>query len=73
VSNHQSLDRVGIHLLVVDDDDRIRDLLKTFLSKKGFRVSTAADAAKARQLMQTLAFELIILDVMMPGESGLSC
>jgi len=70
VSNHQSLDRVGIHLLVVDDDDRIRDLLKTFLSKKGFRVSTAADAAKARQLMQTLAFELIILDVMMPGESG---
>ena len=70
MSNHQSLDRVGIHLLVVDDDDRIRDLLKTFLSKKGFRVSTAADAAKARQLMETLAFELIILDVMMPGESG---
>ena len=70
MSKQQSLDRVGIHLLVVDDDDRIRDLLKTFLSKKGFRVSTAPDAAKARQLMETLTFELIILDVMMPGESG---
>ena len=70
MSNQQSLDRVGIHLLVVDDDDRIRDLLKTFLSKKGFRVSTAQNAEVARGLMDTLEFDLIILDVMMPGEDG---
>jgi len=70
VPNHQSLDRVGIHLLVVDDDDRIRDLLKTYLSKKGFRVSTASSAETARGLMDTLEFDLIILDIMMPGEDG---
>ncbi|MEP6342892.1 MAG: response regulator transcription factor [Maricaulaceae bacterium] len=70
MANHQTLDRTGIHLLVVDDDDRIRDLLKTFLSKKGFRVSIAESAETARRLMKTLAFDLIILDVMMPGESG---
>lgn len=70
MANQQSLDRTGIHLLVVDDDDRIRDLLKTFLSKKGFRVSTAESAETARRLMQTLAFDLLILDVMMPGENG---
>lgn len=70
MSNHQTLDRVGIHLLVVDDDDRIRELLKSFLAKKGFRVSTAADASAARNLMETLAFDLLILDVMMPGEDG---
>lgn len=70
MANHQTLDRTGIHLLVVDDDDRIRDLLKTFLSKKGFRVSIAENAETARRLMKTLAFDLIILDVMMPGENG---
>ena len=70
MSDPQSLDRVGIHLLVVDDDDRIRDLLKAFLSKKGFRVTTAESAIAARNLMETLAFDLLILDVMMPGEDG---
>ena len=70
MSEPDSLDRVGIHLLVVDDDDRIRDLLKAFLSKKGFRVSTAQNAEAARKLMSTLAFDLLILDVMMPGENG---
>ena len=68
--NPQTLDRTGIHLLVIDDDDRIRNLLKTFLTKKGFRVSTAESAKTAWRLMQTLAFDLLILDVMMPGESG---
>lgn len=58
------------HLLVVDDDDRIRDLLKRYLSKNGFRVSTAADAAEARRLMSGLTFDLLVLDVMMPGEDG---
>ncbi|VAV88942.1 DNA-binding response regulator PetR [hydrothermal vent metagenome] len=59
------------HLLVIDDDDRIRSLLKKYLSGQGFRVSTAANAAKARKLMQTLSFDLLVLDIMMPGETGL--
>ncbi len=62
----------GRHLLVVDDDDRIRELLKEFLARAGFRVTTAADAVRARKLLQTLDFDLAVLDVMMPGEDGLS-
>lgn len=60
------------HILVVDDDDRIRSLLKRFLSREGHRVTVAADAAAARRLMETMEFDLAILDVMMPGEDGLS-
>jgi len=60
------------HLLVVDDDDRIRDLLREYLARAGFRVTTAPDAAKAARLMETLDFDLIVLDVMMPGEDGFS-
>jgi len=60
-----------VHLLVVDDDNRIRDLLRRYLSKNGFRVSIAADAAEARRLMGGLTFDLLVLDVMMPGEDGL--
>ena len=60
------------HLLVVDDDDRIRDLLKQYLTRAGFRVTGAADAAAARRVMDLLDFDLLIVDVMMPGEDGLS-
>lgn len=60
------------HVLVVDDDQRIRDLLSRYLVDNGFRVSSAADAANARAAMRGLAFDLVILDVMMPGEDGLS-
>jgi two-component system, OmpR family, phosphate regulon response regulator OmpR len=59
------------HILVVDDDSRIRDLLARYLQDNGFRVSTAVDAATARATMRSLAFDLLILDVMMPLESGL--
>ncbi|MEJ2125024.1 MAG: response regulator [Alphaproteobacteria bacterium] len=59
------------HILVVDDDKRIRDLLARFLQENGFRVSAAEDAASARSSMRGLAFDLIILDVMMPGETGM--
>ncbi len=59
------------HILVVDDDRRIRDLIKSYLSERGFRVSTAGDAAAAREAMNGLSFDLLVLDVMMPGESGL--
>ena len=60
------------HLLVVDDDDRLRLLLKRFLSGGGYRVTAAPDAATARKFMRSVDFDLAILDVMMPGEDGLS-
>jgi two-component system, OmpR family, phosphate regulon response regulator OmpR len=59
-------------LLVVDDDDRIRALLKEYLARAGFRVTAASDAASARRLLETLDFDLLVLDVMMPGEDGFS-
>lgn len=59
------------HVLVVDDDQRIRDLLARYLMEHGFRVTPAPDTASARAAMRGLAFDLIVLDVMMPGESGL--
>jgi two-component system phosphate regulon response regulator OmpR len=58
------------HLLVVDDDRRIRDLLSRFLTGEGYRVTTAETAADARAKLKSLSFDLLILDVMMPGESG---
>ena len=58
------------HLLVVDDDRRIRDLLSRFLSSEGYRVTTADHAAEARAKLEGLSFDLLILDVMMPGENG---
>jgi two-component system phosphate regulon response regulator OmpR len=58
------------HLLVVDDDERLRGLLKEYLSGAGFRVTTAPDAETARRLMVGITFDLLILDVMMPGEDG---
>lgn len=63
---------VPAHLLVVDDDARIRQLLRRFLLREGYLVSTAPDAARARALLRGLEFDLIVLDVMMPGEDGLS-
>ena len=59
------------HLLVVDDDARLRGLLRRYLSESGFRVTTASDAAEARASLARFAFDLVVLDVMMPGESGL--
>lgn len=60
------------HILVIDDDERIRDLLKRFLAKNGYLVSVARDAAHASRLLESLSFDLLIVDVMMPGEDGLS-
>ena len=59
------------HVLVVDDDDRLRELLRKYLSENGFLVSTARDAGDARARLGGLAFDVIVLDLMMPGESGL--
>lgn len=60
------------HLLVVDDDARLRSLLQRFLAEQGFRVTTASDAAEARHALSAVSFDLMVLDVMMPGESGLT-
>ncbi len=59
------------HILVVDDDDRLRNLLRRYLTEQGFRVTTAGDVAQARNKLRSLAFDLLVLDIMMPGESGL--
>lgn len=58
------------HLLVVDDDTRIRSLLARFLTENGFRITMAGTAEEARRKLEALEFDLIILDVMMPGETG---
>lgn len=65
------MNRAG-HILIVDDDRRIRELLTTYLAQHNFRVSSAASAAEARKHLIGIVFDLIILDVMMPGESGTS-
>jgi two-component system phosphate regulon response regulator OmpR len=59
------------HILVVDDDARLRRLLSRYLTENGYMVSTAADALEARSQLQSMEFDLIVLDVMMPGESGI--
>ncbi len=60
------------HILAVDDDDRIRALLAQYLAKNGFMVVTAADAIEARSALKNFTFDLCVLDIMMPGEDGLS-
>jgi two-component system phosphate regulon response regulator OmpR len=67
----ETTDAEAPHILVVDDDSRLRELLRKYLSENGFRVTAAADAAAARRQMQSIAFDLIVLDRMMPGEDGL--
>ncbi|NIX76279.1 response regulator [Microvirga terricola] len=58
------------HVLVVDDDRRLRDLLARFLTENGYRVTTAASAAEARAKTESFVFDVLVLDVMMPGETG---
>jgi len=66
------MSEVDAHLLIVDDDERIRGLLQKFLVRNGFITTVARDAVHARRLLGGLAFDLLVLDVMMPGEDGLS-
>ncbi|MEQ8333655.1 response regulator transcription factor [Nisaea sp.] len=58
------------HILVVDDDSRLRDLLTRFLSENGFRITAAGDSADARRKLAAIEYDLVVLDVMMPGETG---
>lgn len=60
------------HILVVDDDGRLRDLLRRFLTENGYHVTVAADAEEARAALRNFAFDLMVLDVMMPGQDGIS-
>jgi two-component system phosphate regulon response regulator OmpR len=65
------MDDASAHILVVDDDTRLRALLQRYLVEQGFRVTTAENAADARRKLESLTFDLLVLDIMMPGESGL--
>jgi two-component system phosphate regulon response regulator OmpR len=65
------MSEVQPHILVVDDDKRLRDLIGRYLTEQGYRVTTAVDAADGRGKMAGITFDLLVLDVMMPGESGL--
>ena len=60
------------HILVVDDDDRIRELVKQYLEENQFLVTTASDALDAKKKLEIIKFDILVLDIMMPGESGLS-
>jgi len=60
------------HILVVDDDDRIRELVKQYLEENNFLVTTAKDSLDAKKKLEIVKFDILILDIMMPGESGLS-
>ncbi len=66
------MSRNDSHLLIVDDDERIRSLLQKFLMRHGFMVTAARDAAHARRILSGLEFDLIVMDVMMPGEDGVT-
>ena len=59
------------HILVIDDDDRLRLLLRRFLEESGFRVTDVGSASAARQALQSLVFDVMVVDIMMPGETGL--
>ena len=64
------MEKINSHLLIVDDDDRIRELVKEYLTENNYIVSTANSAEEAKKMILNFKFDLIILDVMMPGQSG---
>ena len=66
------MDKNTFHILVVDDDDRIRELVKEYLTQNKFLVTTAKDALDAKKKIEIVKFDILIFDIMMPGESGLS-
>lgn len=70
MADPQRIGEEPAHILIVDDDDRLRSLLKRYLAENGYRTSVAADGAKAKELLGGVDFDLLILDVMMPGISG---
>ncbi|MES1990691.1 MAG: response regulator [Pseudomonadota bacterium] len=71
ISTDNGLQEDAPHILVIDDDRRIRELIKRYLTENGYRITTAENAAEARARLAGLTFDLLVVDVMMPGESGL--
>ena len=67
----QAINKFSFHILVIDDDQRLRLLLKQFLEKNGFRVSDAEDTDQAKKIMKSLIFDLLVIDIMMPGQNGI--
>ena len=67
----QDIKKFSFHILVIDDDQRLRLLLKQFLEKNGFRVSDAENTDQAKKIMKSLIFDLLVIDIMMPGQNGL--
>ena len=66
------MNKNNFHVLIVDDDDRIRELVKQYLERNNFLVTSAKDALDAKKKLEILKFDILVLDIMMPGESGLS-
>ena len=66
------MNKQKLHILVVDDDDRIRELVKQYLEENQFLVTTAKDVPDAKGKIEIIKFDILVLDIMMPGESGLS-
>ena len=69
--SNQDNKNIDFHILVIDDDQRLRTLLRKFLENNGFRVSDAEDANQAKIIMESIIFDLLVIDVMMPGQNGL--
>ena len=69
--SNQDNKNIDFHILVIDDDQRLRALLRKFLENNGFRVSDAEDANQAKIIMESIIFDLLVIDVMMPGQNGL--
>ena len=69
--NNIELKKINFHILIVDDDQKIRFLLKKFLENNGFRVSDASDTGEAKKIMDSIVFDLLVVDIMMPGQNGL--
>ena len=69
--SNQDNKNIDFHILVIDDDQRLRTLLRKFLENNGFRVSDAEDANQAKIIMKSIIFDLLVIDVMMPGQNGL--
>ncbi len=68
---NQDLKKYNFHILIIDDDQKIRLLLKQFLENNDFRVSDAQNTLEAKKIMDTLIFDLLVIDIMMPGQNGL--
>jgi len=69
--NNQIFETFNFHLLIIDDDEKIRLLLKKFLENNGFRVSDVENTKEAKNIMESLIFDLLVIDIMMPGQNGL--